>query len=92
MAYGVPSDRVLGVPVAVAMHPLPDTCCAQHCGGEKGRYMGLATITLAKRRMCFRASLLLAMTVLALSTIADALASKLALWQAAQFYGDKVRS
>mmetsp|Transcript_67944 Transcript_67944/g.167801 ORF Transcript_67944/g.167801 Transcript_67944/m.167801 type:complete len:480 (-) Transcript_67944:474-1913(-) len=86
-AEGLPSDRVLGMPVAAAMHPLPETCCSQQAcfSGKKVRIL-----TPAKRRFLWRASLLAAATTIMLTACADALSSKTALWQAAVFYDEAI--
>eukprot|EP00284_Hemiselmis_tepida_P017613 CAMPEP_0174926496 /NCGR_PEP_ID=MMETSP1355-20121228/11633_1 /TAXON_ID=464990 /ORGANISM="Hemiselmis tepida, Strain CCMP443" /LENGTH=440 /DNA_ID=CAMNT_0016172531 /DNA_START=247 /DNA_END=1566 /DNA_ORIENTATION=+ len=82
MAPGVPSNRVLGVPVAAAMNPLPDNCCEAACGKS--------ILTPAGRLWLWRACVIIALVVLMLGTVADSLGSSAAVWNASGFIDSKV--
>eukprot|EP00282_Hemiselmis_andersenii_P037138 CAMPEP_0169448102 /NCGR_PEP_ID=MMETSP1042-20121227/11861_1 /TAXON_ID=464988 /ORGANISM="Hemiselmis andersenii, Strain CCMP1180" /LENGTH=419 /DNA_ID=CAMNT_0009559677 /DNA_START=263 /DNA_END=1518 /DNA_ORIENTATION=- len=81
MAPGLPSNRVLGVPVAAAMNPLPDNCCDAICGKSR--------MTPSSRIWLWRASVALSLIVVMLGTVADALGSRDAVWNASGIIDDK---
>lgn len=84
---GVPSDRVLGMPVAAAMNPnLPQNCCEQSLCGRK------TEMPATQRAWIWRICLMIALTVLMLGAVSDAMGSALAIWQASSYMRGQVRS
>jgi hypothetical protein len=84
----IPSDRVLGVPVAIAMDPLPENCCQQsdQCCRRGGK------IPFGRRKTIARIGIFLASIVLLMGVTADAVGSQSAVWDATVYYDERVRS